>query len=330
MRYTRAFVLSAAFGVLVLTALAFYGDAPRLWETAQRYPLPLLVPVLLLTSANYALRWLKWRYYLHLVGARQVRPSDSLLIFLSGFAMGLTPGKIGEIVKPYLLRDRYGVPLSRTTPIPLAERLSDGIALIVLASAGVLAYGTGLAGIVGLVMGAAAALAVLRSARLTHAVVQLSSRLPLVGKRVDTVRTLLASAAILLDWHALAFAVGLGVISWGCEALAFFLVLSGLEIPPSPALLLQATFALASATLFGSASLMPGGLGVAEASLTGFLELVVGLGRTPAVYATLVIRLCTLWFGVALGTAALLWLLARQGGTAVPVGQTAAEPVGRG
>jgi hypothetical protein len=51
---------------------------------------------------------------------------------------------------------------------------------------------------------------------------------------------------------------------------------------------------------------------VAEASLTGFLELVVNLGRANAELATLHNRVCTLWIGVLLGSLALMLLLARQ------------------
>jgi uncharacterized protein (TIRG00374 family) len=306
MQYTRAFLLSAAFGIVVLSILALYGDAPRLLETAAAYPLGLLAPVLLLTSVNYALRWAKWRYYLHLIGARHVSAADSVLIFLSGFAMGLTPAKVGEIVKPILLRERGGVPLAVSSPIPFAERLTDGVALVLLAGAGLLVYGRSAAPIGVILIGAAAALVVLRTARLRRLTLRVAHRIPLLGRRIDRVEAMLESAATLLGWRAFGFAVGLGVVSWGCEALAFFLVLGGLGVPATPALLLQATFALASATLLGSALLTPGGLGVAEATLTYFLVTEVGLAATPATFATLLIRLCTLWFGVLLGSLALL------------------------
>lgn len=326
MRYGRAFALSATFGAVVLSALAFYGDAPRLWETAISYPLPLLVPVLLLTAVNYTVRWVKWSYYLTLVGASGVRTGDSVLIFLSGFAMGLTPGKVGEVVKPYLLRERYGVPVIQTTPILFAERLTDGIALIGLAAAGLVVYGTGLAAMGVILVVALLAVLALSSPRFVRGIVALAERLPVAGKRLDALHALLLSASTLLGWRAFGFAVGLGVISWGCEALAFFLVLAGLSVPATPLLLLQSTFALASATIFGSASLMPGGLGVAEASLTGFLQLVVGLSRTHAAYGTLLIRLCTLWFGVGLGSLALLSLSLRRA-SQHSVARTGSRPV---
>ena len=48
----------------------------------------------------------------------------------------------------------------------------------------------------------------------------------------------------------------------------------------------------------GSASLSPGGLGSAEASSAALLVAVTHTQLTTAVAATLLIRLCTLWFGV--------------------------------
>jgi uncharacterized protein (TIRG00374 family) len=54
----------------------------------------------------------------------------------------------------------------------------------------------------------------------------------------------------------------------------------------------------------GAVSALPGGIGAAEASIAGMLVLVAGLTGAQAAAATLLIRLATLWFGVALGLAA--------------------------
>jgi uncharacterized membrane protein YbhN (UPF0104 family) len=67
-------------------------------------------------------------------------------------------------------------------------------------------------------------------------------------------------------------------------------------------LLGAAVFVLAFSTAVGGASTQPGGLGAAEATIAILLSLVLP-GSQPAVIsaATLLIRLATLWFGVALG-----------------------------
>jgi uncharacterized protein (TIRG00374 family) len=63
--------------------------------------------------------------------------------------------------------------------------------------------------------------------------------------------------------------------------------------------------------MIGSASLLPGGLGAAEGTVAGVLDVVAGQPRDGAAAATLLIRVCTLWFGVALGATSLVCLSVR-------------------
>jgi glycosyltransferase 2 family protein len=96
----------------------------------------------------------------------------------------------------------------------------------------------------------------------------------------------------------------LGTVAWLCECLAFFFVCKGFGLGTSLPL---ATFIYAFASLAGAASMIPGGLGVAEGSLTGLLML-SGAARGDAASATIIVRLCTLWFAVLIGLAASLKL----------------------
>jgi uncharacterized protein (TIRG00374 family) len=116
---------------------------------------------------------------------------------------------------------------------------------------------------------------------------------------------------VLLIWPRLLLAVMIGILSWGGECLALYLILLGLGAAPSRELLNQATFALAAGSLVGSASLLPGGLGAAEGTVAAVLDVVAGMPRDVAAAATLLIRACTLWFGVALGALALVALARR-------------------
>ncbi len=121
------------------------------------------------------------------------------------------------------------------------------------------------------------------------------------------------SARELLTWPRMALAVGIGIVSWAGECLALYVILLGLGAQPSLALLNEATFALAAGSLVGSASLLPGGIGAAEGTVAAVLDLVAGQPRDIAAAATLLIRVCTLWFGVALGAVSLLALARRLG-----------------
>src|SRR5271165_345750 len=74
-----------------------------------------------LALANYGIRWLKWEFYLSRLGIRGVHRFDSLLTFLSGFVLTVTPGKVGEVFKSVVLFEICGAPVSRTAPIVVAE-----------------------------------------------------------------------------------------------------------------------------------------------------------------------------------------------------------------
>ncbi len=93
----------------------------------------------------------------------------------------------------------------------------------------------------------------------------------------------------------------LSLIAWSAEALAFYWILGWMDaqIP-----LTFAVFTYALAMLAGALSFMPGGLGGAEAVMIGLL-MFKGMPGADAIAATLLIRLATLWFAVAIGAAML-------------------------
>ena len=103
----------------------------------------------------------------------------------------------------------------------------------------------------------------------------------------------------------MAVATMLSVLAWGGEGVGTWLVLSafpGVEVSLGVAV---CVFALS--TLAGALSMLPGGLGAAEASMVGLLTVVFAVvaDEQTGTAATLLVRFATLWFGVALGACAL-------------------------
>src|SRR5207302_2656903 len=140
-----------------------WGDAPAVLGALGRFPPLLVVPVVLLTVWNYVLRWLRWNYYLRVLGVSGVDRASSALVFLSGFAMGLTPGKSGELTKSYWLREMAAAPFARTAPIVFAERLVDGIAMLLLAASGLVSFRFGVVAPLGVAALAVVAVALLQA-----------------------------------------------------------------------------------------------------------------------------------------------------------------------
>lgn len=307
----RGVVVSAILAIAVAALMVLWGDAPAVLNALRQFPPVLVIPVILLTTWNYVLRYLRWNYYLHVLGVRGVGYLESALVFLSGFAMGLTPGKSGEVTKSYWLREIAGperAPLARTAPIVFAERLVDGIAMLLLATSGLISFRFGGVALLGVAAAAVAALVVLQARPLVHAVLHRLATYPRMARVAAVLETLYDSARELLTLPRLLGAVAVGVLSWGGECLALYVILLGLGAQPGLTVVNEAAFALAAGSLVGSASLLPGGIGAAEGTLAAVLDLIAGQPRDVAAAATLLIRVCTLWFGVALGALALVRL----------------------
>ena len=282
---TRALVLGAALGAVVFLALGLYADLGALADELRGFRWELFPLALAGAAGNYVLRVARWEVYLRRAGIR-VPPGRSATIFTAGLAMTVSPGKVGELLKSVLLRRAFAVPVARSAPVVVAERATDALGLALIAVA------AGAAGHRLLVAFTIAG---------TLAVV-LALRVPLLD-RLPGGRDARASADALLGPAPLVAMTALAAAAWLCECAAALVCLRGLGVDAS---FRDAVVAFSVATLAGAASFVPGGLGVADASMTALVRGLTDAARAPAVAATVVIRLATLWFGVLVGVVALV------------------------
>ncbi len=298
-------MIGLGLGMLVLIGLAVWSDLPSLRDALGRFDWRIFPLVLACTLFNYVLRFFKWHYYVRRLGVRNLAASRSARLFVAGFPLAFTPGKVGEALKAVWLSEWTGLPFASGLPIVIAERISDGLAVMALSALGVFTYPQFWPGFLAIAVAVLGAIVVSQIRPLAVAVLNRLSRLPFVGPRVAGLRAFYESSYQLFRPLPLLIAVGLGTISWLGEGVGFFLILRGLGLKPSFQLLTLAIFVLAFSTVVGAVSALPGGVGAVEATLTGLLVMAIHPARSLAGAATILIRLGTLWFGIALGL--LVW-----------------------
>lgn len=294
-------IVCVVVGLVALVALA--GDVRAAADHLAHYDVRYLVVGLTLTSANYVLRFVRWQRYLALIDV-VVPTRDSARIFVAGFVMSISPGKLGEVLKSALLRDQHGIPVAHTAPIVLAERLTDLLALIVLVA---LAGSTEPDGLPIALAGAALVAMVLVplvSPGIAESLLGLAERLPRVSAIAPKLRDAHASSRKLLAGRALVMGTLLAVCSWSLECTATYVIVRGFDgasLTP-----MAATFCYAAPTILGALSMLPGGLIATEASMASLFAR-LGTGISPAIASgtTLLVRLATLWWAVGLGWVAL-------------------------
>jgi len=302
----RKVAISAVLAIVVIAALAFVTDLRAVGDRFAAFQWASLWAILGWTIFNYVLRWLKWDVYLRkLRMGHGVGYLDSALLFASGMVMSVTPGKVGEVLKSFLLKRVNGTSISASAPIVLGERLTDGLAMLVLMAVGLNLYPPARPLFWILLLGGFAAIAALQYRPLAFWILHRAERLPVVGRFSRQLADFYEASFALLSWRLLLVSTLLSIVSWAGECVAFYYVLTGFGVAPGLDLLLVATFVFAASTLFGLVSFLPGGLGTSEASSVALLvALVAGMTLPVATAATVMIRFCTLWFGVSLGLVA--------------------------
>lgn len=269
----------------------------------------LLLPILLLLSlGNYFSRFFKWEYYLKIIDVK-LHKLDSLAIFMSGLIMSITPGKMGELLKSYLIKQVKGTSISQTAPIVFAERATDFLSLTILALAGAyyFDYGKDLIIIIGVTI--CLGLIIVSNKNLFQKLILLFSKFRFFSKYTDKISNAYESSSKLLALNPLVLMTMLSIVSWGFECIGFYIIINCFEIQID---LLWALFSYSFATIVGALSMLPGGLGVTEGSLT--LMLVQrGLSDFNAFAATFIVRAVTLWFAVLVGTISVLFYQKRFG-----------------
>ena len=256
---------------------------------------------LALSLVNYSLRFVRWQLYLSALGY-PMATVPSGLIYIAGFALTATPGKAGEMLRGLFLKAR-GMPYAYSTAAFLSERLSDLVAIVLLSLMGISLYPQGgITVLVGVIAVGVGLLLLSRKNWLKTLAKRMSRRTGRVARVIHQLLLLLVEACCCHTPRLLLSATVLSLVAWSAEAYAFHLVLhwmgSEVSIP-------FAFSVYALAMLAGALSFLPGGLGGAEAVMVGLL-IWAGMPEAQAVAATVIIRLATLWFAVALGGMVLL------------------------
>ncbi|MBL8601271.1 MAG: flippase-like domain-containing protein [Myxococcales bacterium] len=299
--------------VLIYAAITLYGDVAKLRLLLSHFAWSSFALSLALALGNYALRFLKWQYYLRRLGVRHVPWGESLVIFLSGFVMSVTPAKAGEVFKSALLEERHGVPVARSAPIVVADRLTDLVSLIAIVAVGGFYFPGGRGPAVAASLLVSTLLAFVFSERLGELVLGVMARLPVTAKIVPRAREAYGALRVLAGPSALLFPTALSLVAWGLECLALYLIVGGLG---SHASLPVSCFVYATATVAGAVAMLPGGVGGTEMMMISLLQSLTegAVTQDVASAATLLVRLATLWFAVGVGGLALVYFRARMKG----------------
>ncbi|MGZ7116055.1 MAG: lysylphosphatidylglycerol synthase transmembrane domain-containing protein [Methanobacterium sp.] len=280
--------------VVIYLIMGIYADFRDLISAIEQFNWIYFVLMIILTTLAYFIRFIKWNFFLKSVGVH-LKIKDNLFVFFSGLGMIITPAKIGEIWKGWLIKDINGESLSKTVPVVVVDRVTDLMGLIILSALGILFYREGTYILIILIILFITFFIAIKSEKISGKLISiLEGR---AGKYSKDIKTMHQTFEKLVNPKNMTLMSFLSAFAWFFECLALFFVVIGFGQYVN---VIISTFIFSFASLAGAVSMIPGGLGVAEATFSGLLQY-FGLTATISIGVAIIIRFGTLWYGAILG-----------------------------
>ncbi len=131
MLLSKRFFIGLVLSVFFLAIFLWRAEADEIWEAFKSANYLYIIPAVLMYLASLLWRTIRWRIILSPMG--DYRVSRLWPVVIVGYAANnILPVRLGELVRSYFLNIREGV--SKTTALAtiLIERVSDGMALLLL------------------------------------------------------------------------------------------------------------------------------------------------------------------------------------------------------
>jgi glycosyltransferase 2 family protein len=298
MRILIVVVVLAALAYLAVSLWAGFGNVVK---AVRDVGLLGSLGVFVASFSSYVLGFVRWELYLKLLGYTVPR-LENLKIYFGSFALAMTPARSGELLRGVFLQ-KYGVPFPASFASFAAERIIDLLAMALLVAIGLWTYTPARPMILLVVFGILAVVVILNLPKFLQTLRTFAaSKLP---QRLSGVATGLVDTALnfrnLFGLRGSSYGLSLGLLIVAAEGFGLYILLQSLG---SNIGFFTALAIYGFSLLAGALSFLPGGVGGFEAAMILLLT-ANGLSEAQAVAVTLLIRLGTLWFAVAIGIAVL-------------------------
>jgi uncharacterized protein (TIRG00374 family) len=261
-----------------------------------------IIPViLLLATSGWFVIFFRW--HLLLQNAKIFIPmKDSFLIFTSGFALTIIPGKVGELVKSQLLKTKFGIARSKTVPIVILEQFYTAVGIVTLSFFGIWYFELGVYVLGFFTTALVFAFVLLSSRKAFNKIVSLLEKRKFTSKFVEPLSSSYDAIKDGIRGPITLYASGLSILFWLMEAISIYFILLAFGVETIGFLTIISTYT--TSIMLGILSFLPIGIGVVEGTLASFFTM-HGVDVSLALTIVIVIRLFTRWYGVSFGFIAL-------------------------
>ena len=274
-----------------------FSDLNLISDALLNFKTEFLPLILILVTSSWFILFIRWQILLK--NANITIPlRGSFVVYVSGFALQFIPGEVGEFLKVQLLKNKFNIPRSKTSPIIITEMLYNAMGLVALSITSIWFFEFTI--YIFIIFGVLLVVLfyLINNKKYFFKVMNKVSKIKFLKKYVEPTFESLETIQHLTKGKVLFYSLILSILFWFVECIAIHLLLLSFGIDTIGLLTLVSMYS--SSIILGVVSFLPFGLGVFEGSLAGFLSL-RGIDITFSLTIVILARIITRWYSVFVG-----------------------------
>ena len=309
-------IIPLLIALILLFGLIYFSDASRIYHTLIKTNLYFFLAAVGLWLVTHIIKVVRWKYLLSRNNVDITFASAFKVFTASGFVSNITPAKMGEPLKSFILKKNNGVKISKSIPSIFFERVFDIVSLIVLSLIAAFFLTRTVASVQYWFLVSIAVYAVLivvalfvlisrkRTLYVFSRIYKVFSFLPKIrrfDKRFGSfVSNFHNSFIAYKSKRVYGFAFLLSLSIWIIEGIILFILFMSFGFDVT---LASTIFIVPVATLVSVITFLPGGIGSSEIITVLFFSSLFGLTFTEVTSVAIVSRISTFWVSTFLGAA---------------------------
>ena len=290
--------------LIIIFIIAFYiiyvaySDFKEISSNMEEFEFTLLPIIFLCLLTGFGIQSLRQQILLKKIGVG-IPLKENYLLYLAGLSMIVTPGGLGETIKSYYLKKKFGYSISKTFPLVFVERFQDMITLVVALSFLLIFIQIHEVMVLDIIVICVIIISyiIFRTKKLFVKIINFLQKISRLRKFGDNMSESYEGFYSMTEGKTMIKCAAVGIVSWTLEAIAIYLVFLAFNIDLG---FILTTIIAYAAILFGGVSLLPGGVGITEISATTLLTN-EGVELSLATSIIIMMRIVTIWFYTATG-----------------------------
>ena len=277
--------------------LLSFSDLNLISDQLANFKTEFLLPILILVTLSWFILFARWQILLK--NSNIIIPlRSSFTIYISGFSLQFIPGEAGEFLKAQLLKNKFGISRSKTSPIIITEMLYNAIGLVALSVISIWFFEFTIYIFVIFSILLILVFYLINNKKYFLKVINKFLKIRFFKKYAEPMSESLEIIQNLTKGKVLLYSVMLSTFFWFVECIAIHLLLLSFGIDTIELFTLAPMYS--SSIILGVVSFLPFGLGVFEGSLAGFLSL-RGIDISISFTVVILARIITRWYSVFVG-----------------------------